>query len=419
MPDSAVLQVLIGLALVFAVFSVAVSRVNETVLGFLNYRGRQLEAELRRLTSETVGRGPGTVRDLTAEMLDGPLRGLRTGGRPSVPTVGASALATGWWQRVRRAQRLRLPAYLPSTEFARAVLDLVEPAPRALLARVSPQEMANVFDATVTDEQRAAYADAYRAAYAGLTRDTARALQATMPAGYESGLAVTTAMIALLPMAGPADEPADATAPAGGSAPAPMLPLSAEIALLPESSLKTALIGIAARAGADRDKLLAELAQWYDSSMDRLSGWYKRRVSRFLLVYSLVLTVVFNLDTISLTRALWQDSAVRTAAVATAESRALSPTDPVPNDPSSASGEGAVEAVRDIGALQIPFGWTRSHAASDPRTLPNDAGGWALKVLGWLIAVAALAAGAPFWFDLLGRLVNMRSTGPKPKPADG
>ncbi|ADP82736.1 hypothetical protein FraEuI1c_4745 [Pseudofrankia inefficax] len=426
MPDSAVLQVLIGLALVFAVFSVAVSRMNETVLGFLNYRGRQLEAELRRLTSENVERDPalpvepvaapaGAVRDLTAEMLDGPLRGLRTGGRPSVPAVGATALASGWWQRVRRAQRLRLPAYLPSTEFARAVLDLVEPAPRALLARVSPQDMAKVFDATVTDEQRAAYADAYRAAYAGLTRDTARALQAALPAGYESGLAVTTAMIALLPLAGPADEPAGATVPADAStAPAPMLPLSAEIALLPESSLKTALIGIAARAGADRDKLLAELAGWYDSSMDRLSGWYKRRVSRFLLVYALVLTVVFNLDTISLTRALWQDSAVRTAAVATAESRVSAP-----NDPSTAGGEGAVEAVRDIGALQIPFGWTRSHAASDPRTLPNDAGGWALKVLGWLIAVAALAAGAPFWFDLLGRLVNMRSTGPKPKPADG
>src|SRR5262249_2888583 len=50
MLDSAVWQVLIGLALVFAVFSIALSRVNETVLGYLNARGRQLEAELRRLT---------------------------------------------------------------------------------------------------------------------------------------------------------------------------------------------------------------------------------------------------------------------------------------------------------------------------------------------------------------------------------
>src|SRR6185369_15328330 len=200
MPDSAVLQVLIGLALVFAVFSVAVSRLNETVLGFLNYRGRQLEAELRRLTAENVERDPdlradptpaadlalaggqsqsqgqsesptpvATVRDLTAELMDGPLRGLRTGGRSTVPAVATVRPATSWWGRVRRAHQLRLPSYLPSTAFARAVLDLVEPAPRALLSRISPQEMATVFGSSVTDAERAAYADAYQAAYAGLT----------------------------------------------------------------------------------------------------------------------------------------------------------------------------------------------------------------------------------------------------------
>jgi hypothetical protein len=469
MPDSAVLQVLIGLALVFAVFSVAVSRANETVLGFLNYRGRQLEAELRRLASEHVERDaalpveptspyvaappalaipaqsqsqpsgdaaqpPARPRDLTAELLDGPLRGLRTGGRPSVPAVATERAATGWWRRVRRAQRLRLPTYLPSTVFARAVLDLVEPAARALLGRVSPAEMAKVFDPAVTDAERAAYADAYRAAYASLTPDTARALHAAMPAGCESGRAVTTAMVALLPAAGPTAEatgdPATSTTagPATTTATtatgtttagtvAPILPLSAEIALLPESALKTALIGIAARAGADRDKLLAELALWYDASMDRLSGWYKRRVSRFLLVYALILTVAFNLDTVSLTRTLWQDSAVRSAIAATAQSQALDSSGQ--SGSPGGRGEGLVDTVRDIGALQIPFGWTRAHTASDPRALPTDAGGWALKVLGWLIAVAGLAAGAPFWFDLLGRLVNMRATGPKPKSSNG
>jgi len=446
MPDSAVLQVLIGLALVFAVFSVAVSRLNETVLGFLNYRGRQLEAELRRLTAENVERDPdlradptpaadlalaggqsqsqgqsesptpvATVRDLTAELMDGPLRGLRTGGRSTVPAVATMRPATSWWGRIRRAHLLRLPSYLPSMAFARAVLDLVEPAPRALLSRISPQEMAAVFTSSVSDAQRAAYADAYQAAYAGLTPASAEALRAALPTDCESGLAIADAMVLLL-LAGASDDPSSGGTTPGG----PMLSLSAEIARLPASSLKTALIGIAARAGADRDKLLAELAQWYDASMDRLSGWYKRRVGRFLVGYALLLTVAFNLDTISLTRALWQDSAVRSAVVSAAESKAFS-TSGLASQPDAAAsgGEGVVDAVRDIGALQIPFGWTRSGTASDPRALPSDAEGWALKVLGWLIAVAALAAGAPFWFDLLGRLVNMRSTGPKPKPADG
>jgi|GEM_PF-2616898 len=410
MSDSAVLQVLIGLALVFAVFSVAVSRVNEAVLGFFNYRGRQLEAELRRLASDAIGHQPSSRdgaapppgRDMTAELMDGPLRALRAGGGSAVPDVAAAPPARGWLGAVRRARGLRLPTYVSSTAFARAVLELVEPPARALLHRASPAELAGALPNDVTDEQRAAYAAAYRAAYESLTPASAQALHAAMPAGCESGRAVTTAIVALL-----AQSPHTA-----------MLPLGAQIALLPDSPLKTALTATAARVGADRDRMVAELAEWYDAAMDRLSGWYKRRVGKFLLAYAVVLTVAFNLDAIGLTRALWQDSALRAVAVASAETRAQSP---APAGGDGASGqrpdETAVSAVRDIGALQLPFGWTRAGTATDPRAVPDDAGGWAWKVLGWLVAVGALTAGAPFWFDLLGRLVNMRSTGPKPKPA--
>ncbi|ONH24527.1 hypothetical protein [Pseudofrankia asymbiotica] len=410
MSDSAVLQVLIGLALVFAVFSVAVSRVNEAVLGFFNYRGRQLEAELRRLASEVVRPrtppaspdGAAPARDVTAELLDGPLRALRAGGRAAVPAVAAMPPAHGWLGAVRRARGLRLPTYVSSTAFARAVLELVEPPARALLHRASPAELAGAFPSDVTDEQRTAYAAAYRAAYDNLTPATAQALSAAMPASSESGRAVTTAIVALL-----AQSPDTA-----------VLPLGAEIARLPDSPLKTALTATAARAGADRDKLVAELAQWYDAAMDRLSGWYKRRIGKFLLVYAIALTVAFNLDAIGLTRALWQDSALRAVAVSSAETRVQTST-PAGGDGSSGEGaaETAVSAVRDIGALQLPFGWTHADTVTDPRAVPDDAGDWALKALGWLVAAAALTVGAPFWFDLLGRLVNMRSAGPKPKPA--
>jgi hypothetical protein len=36
------------------------------------------------------------------------------------------------------------------------------------------------------------------------------------------------------------------------------------------------------------------------------------------------------------------------------------------------------------------------------------------KIAGWLIMAFALAFGAPFWFDLLGKLVNIRKSGLKP-----
>jgi hypothetical protein len=399
MLDSAVLQVLVGLALVFAVFSVAVSRLNEAVLGVLNYRARQLETELRRLTGSGQGSGvPGGARDVVAELFDGPMRGLRAGGRTDPPALADLDPARGWLGHVVRAHRLRLPAYLPSTAFARGVLDLVEPPARALLHQIRPQDMIAIMPTTVTTAQHDRYDQAYRAAYDALTPVTAAALHDAMPAGCEAGRAVTTAIVALLP----------------AGQPTTLLPMGAEIAKLPASPLRTALTGIAARAGADRDKLLTELATWYDSSMDRLSGWYKRRIGRFLLVYAVVLTVAFNLDVIGLTQSLWQDSAVRAVAVAEAENR-VQPG----QSTAQGSGEGVVEAVRDIGALQLPFGWTRARGTSDLRDVPRGTEAWLLKILGWLIAVAGLAVGAPFWFDLLGRLVNMRATGPKPEPADG
>ena len=38
--------------------------------------------------------------------------------------------------------------------------------------------------------------------------------------------------------------------------------------------------------------------------------------------------------------------------------------------------------------------------------------------LGWLLTAVALALGAPFWFDTLCRLVNIRNLGIKPPRPD-
>lgn len=40
---------------------------------------------------------------------------------------------------------------------------------------------------------------------------------------------------------------------------------------------------------------------------------------------------------------------------------------------------------------------------------------WLWSIPGWLITALAITLGAPFWFDLLGKLISMRSTGKKPK----
>ena len=58
---------------------------------------------------------------------------------------------------------------------------------------------------------------------------------------------------------------------------------------------------------------------------------------------------------------------------------------------------------------------TRRHRS--PR-LPTDLAGILSKLLGLLFTAAAVSLGAPFWFDFLGRIVNLRLTGQPPQPPD-
>jgi len=65
----------------------------------------------------------------------------------------------------------------------------------------------------------------------------------------------------------------------------------------------------------------------------------------------------------------------------------------------------AVQAQKQLDDLKLPIGWA---GASAPNNL------W-LALLGWLITAFALTLGAPFWFDLLKRFVNIRSAGQAPE----
>jgi hypothetical protein len=48
------------------------------------------------------------------------------------------------------------------------------------------------------------------------------------------------------------------------------------------------------------------------------------------------------------------------------------------------------------------------------RQLPRDSSAWLLKISGLLITMIAVSQGAPFWFDLLKKIVNLRLTGDAP-----
>ena len=153
---------------------------------------------------------------------------------------------------------------------------------------------------------------------------------------------------------------------------------------------------------------------WFDDKMDRLSGWYKRQTKWILFFVGLALVVTLNADTLLFSRTLWNDATLRSSIAAQAQT--ISKTPPDCSDPSTKNNPVAcsVKLFDSVKGLNIPLGW--STKAGDPRR-PKDAGDWALRVFGLLLTSLALTLGAPFWFDLLNKVVNFRATGPPPVSA--
>jgi hypothetical protein len=205
---------------------------------------------------------------------------------------------------------------------------------------------------------------------------------------------------------------------AAGGAPANASDVHGNIGATLAKSPQLKSVILQALASGEDDLKAAQkfLENWYDSAMDRVSGWYKRRAQIMLFCIGLFAAVVLNVDTITVARSLIGDTALRQAVVNHA-----------------AELKGATEAdfetsKKDLLSIGYPIGWTNlpqlPRDSADKKTCaPSDcvsqlfaSGSIAIQtlppmILGWLITALAITLGAPFWFDLLGKFMQVRSTG--------
>jgi len=211
---------------------------------------------------------------------------------------------------------------------------------------------------------------------------------------------------------------------------------------IPErSDARTALLSLASAAEGDLAAFRARVEQWFDDAMDRLSGTYKRHVTLWLLALGFVVAAATNADTHRLVQRIAHESALRSAVAARAgdlvvaaqrpASAASPPASPVAPDAGAAAmrepatGLDLQTDVEQLQQLDVMF-WdttrmtTAADAARYPLAMrrPEQTASWlgwlARKLVGLVLTALAISIGAPFWFDLLGRAVNLRSTGPRP-----
>lgn len=196
--------------------------------------------------------------------------------------------------------------------------------------------------------------------------------------------------------------------------------LRAGVSQIPDEKLRGTLLNIIDSAAGDADKAREGVEHWFNDTMDRVSGWYKRLAQKIILVVALLLCCAVNADTLMIVKELWSDQALRSAVVASAERKVQS------GKPSQTDSNGAAvqstgdqsvslqqvaSEIRDVNAP--PIGWRC--VAGDVRALPNSGLAWFLKVLGILLSSLAVCMGAPFWFDMLNNIVNLRVSGNPPK----
>jgi hypothetical protein len=185
-------------------------------------------------------------------------------------------------------------------------------------------------------------------------------------------------------------------------------------ALPPQAArLKEALLALIASADGKLDKLQEGVEDWFNASMDRLSGWYKRRSQVIVFCIGLVFAAAYNIDTIQVVNQLSRDDAVRTALVSAAENSQR--TGVAPGADAGSAEERLEVQMKVLGDLGLPLGWSSGKDATgasltDIRRPPTTFMGWVLKVLGLLLTGLAVSLGAPFWFDVLNKIVVVRST---------
>jgi hypothetical protein len=202
-------------------------------------------------------------------------------------------------------------------------------------------------------------------------------------------------------------------------------------ALLPED-LKRSFLQKMEDTNDDLESLKTEISDWFDLSMQRIGGTYKKFAQRAIWIISLTLAISLNVDTFQLSEFLYENPEARNNLVlasqnAISDSTYIEIVNKKANTDSTINVSEEIASVKkqieNISSIQasfidqkLPIGWPVKNQAmlSCETSFWTLVGLWLKKFGGWLITGLAVSMGAPFWFETLNKLVNLRGAGANP-----
>ncbi|MEO8357450.1 MAG: hypothetical protein ABI621_16210 [Chloroflexota bacterium] len=465
----AMVEVAIGIIFVWIVLSLTTIQMQEWVSSRLDKRAKDMEAAIHEMLANP---------NLKDQFYDHPLiRGLTAKKRKEPSRIPA------WFYRypILRGftkEKRRLPSYIPSQQFALALFDIAMtantessliqqgifkirddlkkesnlPVHRAvieelnLLAELARSAAATEAGTAITNRTLAMlkkeanqFVEKFHKKYPDMKLDDKILLKVTK--GMEEALQQAVQLKAEMDdvvSKQPKDD-IDAALAKVRRGVAALSVISPEV----NQSLSALLVNLEEYA-AEKEKLLAKargnVERWFDDSMDRVSGVYKRYSQTMALVIGVFVALLLNVDSINLTLYLWREPAVRQALANQASTFELAQGEFQTNP------QEAMQKFRDqFVGLNLPIGWGisevtngRAYQNDGCRLFPekdrdqvfgipilgtsqcitppqsDDQNNLATKLLGIFITALAARQGAPFWFDILKRVVNVRSTGANP-----
>lgn len=433
-----ILEVAIGLVFVWLVISVATMSLQEWLSNLLNTRAKELEKTITQMLSS---------EDLTRQFYKHPL------------------IANLYEPSKTPGKKGRLPSYIPAKKFGATLFSMVVQAgtdysPVRAMTGVINQQLASI---PGPEQQKLARADWYailetakKLAASGLGATALDSLKLQVQIYGEKYPEVKPSLDVLIQQVdayyGQFVQEQHAAVEFGADTGLAMRQFRLGLRGLQKvnprlSASVTAIIRQADGYDLQADQVVAtarlNLETWFNDAMDRLSGTYKRKAQWMAFFIGIILALLLNVDSISVATSLWREPTLRQAIIAQAQ--AYSPPAASQGSSSTTSPLQNIPALQtQLQALNIPFGWTFASFNTTGRqcsllpfqasqiwgipsmgsqgqsvckqfsNLPPDIIGWLLKLMGLLMTGLAAAQGAPFWFDVLRKLVNVRGTGANP-----